>query len=240
ATGLLMFMCSAAIGAPVGGSRPNIIVILADDLGYGDLACYGAKDMRTPHIDALVGRGMRFNYFYANSTVCSPSRAALLSGNYPELVGVPGVIRTHADDNWGYLSPSAVLLPAVLKQAGYHTGMVGKWHLGLELPNLPNERGFELFHGFLGDMMDSYTTHLRHGINYMRLNQETITPVGHATDLFTQWAIDFIRDRASAAREGKQPFYLYLAYNAPHLPIEPPQDWLDRVKQREPNIAEPR
>src|SRR5271170_1474295 len=129
--------------------RPNVVLILADDLGYGDLSSYGARDMRTPHIDSLVSRGMRFDMFYANSTVCSPSRAALLSGNYPELVGVPGVIRTRPDQNWGYLSPAAVLLPAALKQAGYHTAIVGKWHLGLEPPNLPNLKGFDHFHGFL-------------------------------------------------------------------------------------------
>lgn len=108
-----------AYGAAEEIKRPNIVLILADDLGYGDLACFGAKDMRTPHIDALVGRGMKFDAFYANSTVCSPSRASLLSGRYPELVGVPGVIRTKQDQNWGYLSPGAVLVPTVLKSAGY-------------------------------------------------------------------------------------------------------------------------
>jgi arylsulfatase A-like enzyme len=220
--------------------HPNIVLILADDLGYGDLSGYGARDMRTPHIDSLADRGMRFDYFYANSTVCSPSRAALLSGKYPELVGVPGVIRRRVDDNWGYLAPETVLLPAVLKQAGYHTALVGKWHLGLESPNTPNEKGFDLFHGFLGDMMDSYITHRREGFNYMRLNAETIDPAGHATDIFTGWAIDYIHERAADARDGKRAFFLYLAYNAPHVPIQPPQEWLDRVRQREPGIDEKR
>lgn len=213
---------------------PNILVILADDLGYGDLSCYGAKDLRTPNLDRLVGEGMRFDGFRANSCVCSPSRAALLTGRYPELVGVPGVIRTHPADSWGYLSPQAVLLPQALKQAGYTSGLVGKWHLGLVSPNTPNERGFDYFQGFLGDMMDSYRTHRRHGINYLRKNQEVIDPPGHATDLFTAWACDYLQQQQACA---KRPFFLYLAYNAPHVPIEPPPEWLEKVLKREPGIT---
>lgn len=214
--------------------RPNIIVILADDLGYGDLSCYGATDLRTPHVDRLASRGMRFTEFYANCPVCSPTRAALLSGRYPDMVGVPGVIRTHADNSWGWLAENAVLLPSVLKRAGYETAIVGKWHLGLETPNRPNDRGFDLFHGFLGDMMDDYYKHRRHGINYMRRNDVEIDPEGHATDLFTQWAVDFI------GQARNRPFFLYLAYNAPHTPIQPPPDWLQRVQQREPGITQQR
>ncbi len=213
--------------------KPNILIILADDLGYGDLTCYGAPDLKTPHIDELVGRGMRFDTFYANCSVCSPTRAALLTGRYQQLVGVPGVIRTHADNSWGYLDPKAVLLPVLLKRAGYQTAIVGKWHLGLESPNLPNERGFDLFHGFLGDMMDDYYTHRRHGINYMRYNTQVVDPQGHATDIFTQWACDYIRQAAAK----QQPFFLYLAYNAPHTPIQPPTEWLEKVRRREPDIS---
>ncbi len=150
---------------------------------------------------------------------------------------MPGVIRTHIRDNWGYLFPQAVLLPQMLKRAGYHTALVGKWHLGLASPNTPNERGFDHFHGFLGDMMDDYYNHRRHGFNYLRLNDKEIDPQGHATDLFTQWAIDYLRERS---QKKDQPFFLYLAYNAPHAPIQPPQEWLDRVKQRETGISERR
>jgi arylsulfatase A-like enzyme len=216
--------------------KPNILVILADDLGYGDLSSYGATDLQTPNIDKLVASGIRFDNFYANCPVCSPTRAALLTGRYPDLVGVPGVIRTHIANNWGYLNPRAVLLPQLLKKAGYHTAIVGKWHLGLSSPNKPNERGFDLFHGFLGDMMDDYYNHRRHGFNYMRLNDKEIDPQGHATDLFTQWAIDYIGQRAKS----KQPFFLYLAYNAPHAPIQPPEAYLVRVKKRQKNIDDKR
>jgi len=216
--------------------RPNVLVILVDDLGYGDLSSYGAEDLKTPNIDRLVAAGMRFDNFYANCPVCSPTRTSLLTGRYPDLVGVPGVIRTHIISNFGYLAPQAILLPSLLKQAGYHTAIVGKWHLGLALPNTPNERGFDHFHGFLGDMMDDYYTHLRHGFNYMRLNEKQIEPKGHATDLFTQWAIDYINQRAKS----EQPFFLYLAYNAPHTPIQPPENWLQRVMNREKNISDNR
>jgi len=243
------FLKAAALGAAsvtmpgcvlAGGKesarRPNIVVILADDLGYGDLSSYGAKDTKTPHVDSLAAAGIRFDNFYANCPVCSPTRASLLTGRYPDLVGVPGVIRTHITNNWGYLSSKAVLLPKLLKQAGYHTAIVGKWHLGLGSPNTPNERGFDFFHGFLGDMMDDYYDHRRHGINYMRLNDKEIDPKGHATELFSQWAMDYITERAKS----KQPFFLYLAYNAPHTPIQPPDDWLKKVKRREKNISDKR
>ncbi len=216
--------------------KPNILMILVDDLGYGDLSSYGATDLQTPNIDKLVASGIRFDYFYANCPVCSPTRAALLTGRCPDLVGVPGVIRTHVGNNWGYLDPRAVLLPQLLKKAGYHTAIVGKWHLGLSSPNKPNERGFDHFHGFLGDMMDDYHNHRRHGFNYMRLDEKEIDPEGHATDLFTQWSIDYIDQRVKS----KQPFFLYLAYNAPHAPIQPPEDWLARVKTRQKNIDDKR
>ncbi len=224
-----------ARGREVSG-KPNILMILVDDLGYGDLSSYGAKDLKTPHIDRLMTAGMRFDNFYANCPVCSPTRASLLSGRYPDMVGVPGVIRTHITNSWGYLAPHAELLPKLLKPAGYHTGIVGKWHLGLDSPNTPNERGFDRFGGFLGDMMDDYYNHRRHGNNYMRLNNREIDPEGHATDLFTQWAIDYINDRAKSDK----PFFLYLAYNAPHTPIQPPDEWLRRVKNRELGIDEKR
>ncbi|TAE23514.1 MAG: N-acetylgalactosamine 6-sulfate sulfatase [Cytophagales bacterium] len=211
---------------------PNILLILTDDQGYHDVSYYGTNDLRTPYIDSLARSGMRFDNFYANCPVCSPTRAALLSGRYPDRVGVPGVIRTDARNSWGYLSPDAVLLPVHLKKRGYHTALIGKWHLGLETPNLPNDRGFDLFKGWTGDMMDDYLTHRRHGNNYMRENRQTIDPPGHATDLFSNWAVDYVRQQAT--RNG--PFFLYLAYNAPHDPIQPPAEWLARVTARKPGI----
>jgi arylsulfatase A-like enzyme len=230
----LMFAAGAA-ASPIALAQqrpPNVVLILADDLGYGDLSSFGAKDIQTPNIDSIAARGVRFDRFYANSPVCSPTRAALMSGRYPDRAGVPGVIRTHPENSWGRLSPDATILPATLKAANYHSALIGKWHLGLKSPDLPNQRGFDHFHGFLGDMMDNYNTHRRHDINYMRLNGEEIDPRGHATELFTDWSIEYLRSR----RGQPQPFFLYLAYNAPHVPIQPPQEWLDKVKRREPSL----
>ena len=210
---------------------------MTDDHGYGDVSTYHKSHVRTPNIDRIAKEGMLFTTMRANCTVCSPSRAALLTGCYADRVGVPGVIRTQPQDSWGYFDPTVPTLANELKKVGYHTAIIGKWHLGLETPNTPNERGFDFFHGFLGDMMDSYVDHLRHGNNYMRRNAETIQPKGHATDLFSDWAADHLRDRAM---HPDQPFFLYLAYNAPHFPIEPPAEWLAQVRQRLPGLDEKR
>ena len=217
-------------------AKPNILIIYTDDQGYGDVSAYRKADVRTPNIDRIAREGMLFRNMRSNCTVCSPSRAALLTGCYPDRVGVPGVIRTGPGDNWGYFDPSVPTLADELKKCGYHTAIIGKWHLGLESPNTPNERGFEFFHGFLGDMMEDYVTHIRDGHNYMRLNGGEIDPEGHATDLFTRWAADYFAER----KDAQQPFFLYLAYNAPHFPIQPPEEWVERVRNRETGLSEKR
>lgn len=217
-------------------TKPNVIVIMADDLGYGDLSSYGAKDLKSPNIDALVAAGMRFDHAYATCPVCSPTRASLMTGCFPELVGVPGVIRTHAENSWGFMDPNAVLLPKVLTAAGYHNALIGKWHLGLEAPNRPSDRGFDHFHGFLADMMDDYYTHRRHDIEYMHLDKKVIEVEGHATDLFTQWSCDYLKTRVGKT----EPFFLCLTYNAPHTPIQPPKEWYEKVKKRETGISDKR
>ena len=227
----IALLCLAVSG--VAAPPPNLLVILTDDHGYGDVSTYQAGAVRTPRLDRLAAEGMLFTGMRANATVCSPTRAALLTGRHPDRVGVPGVVRHRPEDSWGYFSPGVPTLADVLKKAGYHTALVGKWHLGETPPNTPNERGFDLFHGFLGDMMDSYTTHRRHGVNLMRRNTEEIDPPGHATDLFADWASAYLRERAA---QPATPFFLYLAFNAPHFPIEPPADWLGRVRARAPEL----
>lgn len=142
---MLVAVCLAtAPSATVFGQSKstNLIVILADDLGYGDLQCCGSSDMQTPHLNALFADGMSFRNAYANCPVCSPTRAALLTGRYQDNVGVPGVIRTHVENSWGYLDPQCQLLPALARAQGYSTACIGKWHLGLNSPNTPTERGF--------------------------------------------------------------------------------------------------
>ena len=216
--------------------QPNIVFILVDDLGYGDLSVNGGTDIKTPNIDQLFKSGVTFNNFYSNSTVCSPTRASLITGRYPDLVGVPGVIRGVKDQSWGYLREDAITLPDILNKAGYETALIGKWHLGLEGRNTPNERGFKFFHGFLGGMMHDYYNHLQHGNNYMRKNDSVVTAKGHATDVFSDWAIDYI----NVQKNTDSPFFMLLAYNAPHYPIQPPKEWYEKVKNREKDISDKR
>ena len=213
-------------------NKPNILLIMSDDQGYHDVSYYGTSDIKTPNIDLIKKNGIRFDNFYANSPVCSPTRASLMTGLYPDKAGVPGVIRTYKDNNWGFLRNDILLLPKRLNKLNYDTALIGKWHLGLESPNTPNERGFDFFHGWLGDMMDDYWDHKRHGINYMRLNDKIIEVKGHATDLFTDWSIEYIKSK----KNSNKPFFLYLAYNAPHFPVQPPKNYLEKVIKREKDI----
>ena len=152
------------------------------------------------------------------------------------MVGVPGVIRGVKDQSWGYLCEDAITLPDILNKAGYETALIGKWHLGLEGPNTPNERGFKFFHGFLGGMMHDYYNHLQHGNNYMRKNDSVVNAKGHATDVFSDWAIDYI----NVQKNTDSPFFMLLAYNAPHYPIQPPKEWYEKVKNREKDISDKR
>jgi len=219
--------------------RPNIVFVLVDDLGRNDIGFEStnpAISPRTPNIDSIFRSGVSFGNFYANSPVCSPTRAALMTGLYPDRAGVPGVIRQNASDSWGHLRRDVATLPELLKSQGYATFMVGKWHLGYEKPHRPVDRGFESFRGFLGDMMDDYFDHRRGGINWMRENESEIDPKGHATDLFSDWAVEAIRSGTVA----KRPFFLYLAYNAPHSPIQPPPKLLGKVKSERPSLDDKR
>ena len=225
----------------------NVLLVIVDDLGFADLSCLGSKDMQTPNLDQLYTDSLKLGNLYANCPVCSPTRASVLTGCYPDRVGVPGVIRTHRENNWGYYQPFTQTLPHQLQENGYETIAIGKWHLGLSPATHPLSQGFDRFQGYLGDMMDDYYNHRRHGINYMRDDRREIDPKGHATDLFTQWAVEYINghaeeevtedgSRASSAtkpRIEQKPWFLYLAYNAPHTPIQPPEAWYEKVKARE-------
>ena len=144
---LLFFFFSIFIFAQPEKNRPNILLIVSDDQGYHDVSYYGTRDIITPNIDEIRKSGIRFDEFYANSPVCSPTRASLMTGLYPDHAGVPGVIRTHPNNNWGYLREDITILPSKLNELDYNTALIGKWHLGLNSPNTPNERGFDFFHG---------------------------------------------------------------------------------------------
>ncbi len=213
--------------------RPNILLIIADDLGWSDVGCYGAPDIKTPNIDRIATQGCRMTNFYSNSNVSSPARAALLTGCFPDLVGVPGVSRDGERWNYGNLTTSAPTLAEQLQAGGYKSALIGKWHLGFDTPNHPNDRGFESFKGWLEGMIDNYTIHTRSKRNYMRENREVIETSGtHATDLFTRWAVEYI----DQARNEEAPLFLCLSYTAPHDPIEPTPESLQRILEREKGI----
>lgn len=208
--------------------KPNIVFIIADDLGYGDLGCFGCKDIPTPNIDRLAREGVKFTDAYAYP-VCSPTRAALLTGRYAEHNGVKGVLM-------GKDVPAfrdAVTLPQLLQTAGYTTGAVGKWHLGYTIPFTPTHMGFDEFFGFHGGKID-YFKHTDtaqkngtpEGKHDLWQGDQEIFREGYSTDLFTTAARDFIREHAT------KPFFLYLAYNAPHYArrevFQAPEDYLKR------------
>jgi arylsulfatase A-like enzyme len=224
---------------------PNIVVILTDDQGYAEVSYAGiASDVQTPAIDGIAADGMRFSNFYANSTVCSPTRASLLTGRYPSLVGVPGTVAREPNTNMGHFAPNGPTLPEILKAQGYHTGLVGKWHLGdriVDRSNLPTRRGFDHYRGFIGSAGDYYS---HDASNYawpgtgLVMHDETVLAESahqgtHWTDLFTPWAVDYITERTT---NQTQPFYLQLAYTAPHDPVQAPQAYVDAVLAREPGI----
>ncbi len=203
---LLLAALLLALADPARAAKPNILLILADDLGFSDLGCYGGE-IQTPNLDKLAADGLRFTQFY-NGARCCPSRASLLTGLYPHEVGFAGMS--------GSLPPTCATLPEVLKSAGYRTFMSGKWHLGNPGPFL---RGFEEFYGLLG----GYGSFWNEKLYTRRPEGRTARsyPEGkfYATDAITDHALDFI---ASARQAGDKPFFLYLAFNAPHFPLHAP------------------
>lgn len=231
---------AGSISAATPPQLPNILVILTDDQGWADVGYHGRTDIRTPHLDALARNGLVFSNAYANSSVCSPTRASLLTGRTNTTTGMQGVYRDDQPLNtWGYWNPPVPSLVQDFQDQGYATAAIGKWHLGVSPPNLPNARGFDHFKGTLGGVLDDNYRHLRREQNLMRENDQVITTSGHITDLLTQWTIDFLESHATAnaqASPSPSPFFLYLAYTAPHTPIQPPPDWLARVQAREPDL----
>ena len=197
----------------VPASSPNVIIILADDLGYGDLACYGNQEYQTPHIDKLAREGIKFLDFHSNGVVCSPTRAALLTGKYPQSVGITGVITAKDHRDVG-LSKKEVLLSELLKQQDYKTGIIGKWHLGYDTTYSPVRQGFDVFRGYVSGNVD-YISHYDQE-NYFDwwLNTEKSKEEGYTTDLITEHAVSFIE------KNKDDPFFLYVAHEAPHYPYQ--------------------
>ena len=206
-------------------ARPNVLLILADDLGYSDLGCYGGE-IATPHLDQLARDGLRFRQFY-NSTRCCPSRASLLCGLYPHQVGVGLMNARNAEPGYrGFPQPNGVTIAEVLRAAGYSTAMVGKWHLsaGPQTPR-PTDRGFNEFYGMIG----GFNSFFQENPFYTRLPQgrpkrDYPPDAFYSTDAFGDYALDFLAD----ARRQQKPFFLYLAFNAPHFPLHAKADDIAR------------
>lgn len=215
-------------------ARPNFVVIVADDLGWGDLAINGAPDIRTPHIDSLARQGVRFTQSYSSAPECSPTRCALLTGRYPQRAGglecAIGVNNLGRYDEAEWLQKRGELgLPASertlalrLKAAGYDTAMTGKWHLGYAPEHSPAAHGFDHNFGILGGNADYYTHEEQgEGAGQVRMfeNGRAVRRKGYMTDLFADAALDWLR------LPRRRPFFLYLPFTAPHTPIQAPEDF---------------
>lgn len=203
--------------SPAGGdTRPNIILVLTDDVGYGDIGSYGARDIRTPNIDRLARGGVRLTDFYA-SPQCTPTRAALITGRYQQRVSLERALSTAGPSLQTGLPANGSTLPRLLKNAGYRTGLVGKWHLGYLPEYSPNTHGFDYFYGFLAGYIDFYT-HTRgiDGMHDLNENGVAVSDTGYMTDLITSRAVRFIENSRT------QPFFLEVAYNAAHWPFQRP------------------
>jgi arylsulfatase A-like enzyme len=214
--------------APVLGAQrpPNILLLVSDDQGYRDLGCFGSEEAITPHLDRLAREGVRLTNFYVTWPACTPSRGSLLTGRYPQRHGVYDMIRNEAPDygkkytaaeyaatfeRIGGMDTREILLPALLKQAGYMSGIYGKWDLGVHRRFLPPARGFDDFYGFVNTGID-YFTHERYGVPSMyRNNEPTTRDKGkYCTYLFQREAVRFLKENHD------QPFFLYVPFNAPH------------------------
>lgn len=216
---------AAMLGSSVkSAGKPNIIFILADDLGAADLSCYGRPEYKTPNIDRLAGEGMRFTNSYSGAPVCTPTRVSFQTGRYPARLPVglfepiPG--RTQVRDRIATIGiPNGhPTIGSLIKAAGYDTALVGKWHLGY-LPEFgPLKRGYDEFFGILSGAGDYFTHKDMEGLPDLWEGEVPVERVGYLTNLLTERAVDFIR------KPHKNPFYLNLNYTSPHWPWEGPQD----------------
>lgn len=211
-------------GDTFGRDRPNFVIILADDLGYGDLACYGNEANQTPHLDRMAAEGLRFTDFHSNGPMCSATRAALLTGRYQQRFGrhFEGAL-SQMNEHDG-LPLNAVTIADALQDAGYATGMYGKWHLGFQPPLMPTQQGFDDFRGLVTGGGDHHSHINRSGGKDWWHNNEIEMEEGYSTDLITQHSQEFIRQHKD------EPFFLYVAHLAIHFPWQGPEDEGYRVE----------
>lgn len=215
-----LFACVAVTSGaqPAPAEKPNIVLIIADDLGYGDLSSYGAPDIRTPNLDRLAKDGVRLTDYYANAPVCTPTRAALITGRYQQRVMLERPLDTSATS--GSLEMGLPVtgrsLPQLMKNAGYATGLIGKWHLGFKPELQPNRHGFDYFWGYLSGAIDWYAHVRGDGAPDLWENGQPVTLDGYFNTEVTQRAEQFIGDHATA------PFFLDVSLGTPHWPWQSP------------------
>lgn len=233
---LLIVGCSATEPAEdiQSDSHPNIVILFADDMGYGDLGSYGHPLIRTPSIDALADEGVRFTSFYMAAATCTPSRAALLTGRYPIRSGLERVVFPHEDNG---MRPSEITLPELLREQSYSTHLVGKWHLGEKSPYLPTENGFDSYYGLLtsNDMTPPWVTtatipFLSQEPDPLRLykQEEMIdseVDLSTLTQQYTEESISLINQSKS-----DRPFFLLLSYAMPHVPLAAPKEFRNKSR----------
>jgi arylsulfatase A-like enzyme len=229
ALSILHGCASAGQRSKAKGKKPNVVVIISDDMGYADIGCQGCKDIATPNIDSIARKGVRFTNGYVSCPVCSPTRAGLATGRYQQRFGheyntgpPPGGLREQVG-----LPLTEVTIADVLKSAGYVTGAVGKWHLGMAPHFHPFKRGYDEFFGFLHGG-HSYIDPGLGTFNPILRGTEPVDEKEYLTDAFSREAVAFVE------RHSKEPFFLYLAYNAVHTPMQGPERYKDSFK----NITE--
>ena len=197
--------------------RPNVVLIITDDVGYGDFGSYGAPDIRTPHIDGLAKDGVRLTDFYANGATCTPTRTGLISGRYQQRFALERPLSgaSSADGGLG-LPANGRSLPQLLKDSGYATALVGKWHLGYRPEFSPRAHGFDYFFGFKSGFTDYYQHTDGAGLADLFENDGAVEAKGYMTDLITERSVRFIEQNR------QRPFFIDVAYNAAHWPYQPP------------------
>jgi arylsulfatase A len=236
AAAFLVLLAAPAVAQPgASPSRPNVVLIVADDLGYGDLSSYGAPDIKTPNLDRLAKEGVRLTDYYANAPVCTPTRAALITGRYQQRVGLERPLGTDAaNGNLDVgLPATGRSFPQLMKNAGYATALIGKWHLGFKPEHQPNRHGFDYFWGYLSGYIDWYTHVRGDGAADLWENDKAVTLDGYFNDEVTRRAEKFIGDHARA------PFFLEVALGQPHWPFQSPRHASVAPRMRGTMFAQP-
>ena len=213
-------------------TRPNFIVVMVDDMGYEGVSCFGNPYFRTPEIDRLAAEGMRLTDFHSSGTVCSPTRAGLLTGRYQQRSGIEAVIHPGSEhpEHFKGLQQSERTFAELLKRRGYATGLIGKWHLGyteISEDFHPTRHGFDEFLGYHSGNVD-YVSHVGdHGLHDWWYGEQEVREEGYVTELINDRAVDFIHRHAKTA----QPFCLYVAHEAIHNPVQVPGDDVRRTTE---------